>query len=76
MIVIMEGFLGQWSCDPIASNPVPVFHVCQECGGDGCRDCGSYGIVEGDIPDLELDLSIPFSAELELDFNTESGSAQ
>ncbi|ARW82149.1 hypothetical protein [Aeromonas salmonicida] len=55
---------------------VPLFHVCQECGGDGCRDCGSYGIVEGDIPDLELDLSIPFSAELELDFNTESGSAQ
>ncbi|WP_265421803.1 hypothetical protein [Aeromonas salmonicida] len=58
------------------SPSTPVYHVCQECGGDGCRDCGSYGIVEGDIPDLELDLSIPFSAELELDFNTESGTAQ
>lgn len=55
---------------------VPLFHVCQECLGDGCRDCGSYGIVEGDIPDLDLDMSIPFSSELELDFNADAGAAE
>ncbi|WP_270682251.1 hypothetical protein [Aeromonas sp. QDB51] len=37
----------------------PVYHVCQECGGDGCRDCGFMGIVEGDFPDELFNRAIP-----------------
>ncbi|MCH7373239.1 hypothetical protein [Aeromonas sp. MR16] len=55
---------------------VPLYHVCPECQGDGCRDCGSMGIVEGDFPSELLDQSIPFSADRELDFNADSGFAQ
>lgn len=29
---------------------VPVYHVCQECGGDGCAVCSDLCIVEGDLP--------------------------
>lgn len=28
---------------------VPVYHVCQECGGDGCPVCSDLCIVEGDF---------------------------
>lgn len=28
---------------------VPVYHVCQECGGDGCAACSDLCIVEGDL---------------------------
>ncbi|WP_421199149.1 hypothetical protein [Aeromonas enteropelogenes] len=27
----------------------PVYHVCQECGGDGCIHCSDLCIVYGDI---------------------------
>lgn len=30
----------------------PVYHVCQECGGDGCEACSYLCILDGDI---ELD---------------------
>lgn len=36
----------------------PIYHVCPECQGYGCRDCGSMGIVEGDFPSELLDLAI------------------
>lgn len=54
----------------------PVYHVCPECKGDGCRDCGSMGIVEGDFPDDIFDLAIPFSSDRELDFNADAGVSQ
>ncbi|MFM5086209.1 hypothetical protein [Aeromonas media] len=28
---------------------VPVYHVCQECGGDGCEACSDLCILDGDI---------------------------
>lgn len=28
---------------------VPVYHVCQECGGDGCPVCSDLCILDGDI---------------------------
>ncbi len=28
---------------------VPVYHVCQECGGDGCAACSDLCILDGDI---------------------------
>lgn len=28
---------------------IPVYHVCQECGGEGCIDCSDLCIVYGDI---------------------------
>lgn len=30
----------------------PVYHVCQECGGDGCEACSDLCIVEGDFPPI------------------------
>ena len=54
----------------------PVYHVCPECNGDGCRYCGSMGIVEGDYPDDLFDLAIPFPSDRELDFNADTGFAQ
>lgn len=54
----------------------PVYHVCPECQGNGCRDCGSMGIVEGDYPDELFDLAIPFPSERELDFNVDFPALQ
>ncbi|HHQ4764159.1 TPA: hypothetical protein ACSP3S_000170 [Aeromonas veronii] len=54
----------------------PVYHVCPECQGDGCLDCGSMGIVEGDYPDDLFDLAIPFPSDRELDFNADAGASQ
>lgn len=28
---------------------IPVYHVCQECGGEGCIHCSDLCIVYGDI---------------------------
>lgn len=28
---------------------VPVYHVCQQCGGQGCEACADLCIVEGDL---------------------------
>lgn len=30
----------------------PVYHVCQQCGGEGCEACSDFCILDGDI---ELD---------------------
>ncbi|MDF2274292.1 hypothetical protein P0R36_03675 [Aeromonas caviae] len=27
----------------------PVYHVCQQCGGDGCEACSDLCILEGEI---------------------------
>ncbi len=40
---------------------VPVYHVCQHCGGDGCPLCSDLMILEGDIQlDPELDDEIRY----------------
>lgn len=39
---------------------VPVYHVCQECGGDGCAVCSDLCILDGDIQlDPEWDDELP-----------------
>ncbi|AVP94200.1 hypothetical protein [Aeromonas rivipollensis] len=30
----------------------PIYHVCQQCGGEGCEACSDLCILDGDI---ELD---------------------
>lgn len=47
---------------------VPVYHVCQECGGDGCAVCSDLCILDGDIQldpewDGEISSSDVFSTE-------------
>ncbi|WP_439829179.1 hypothetical protein [Aeromonas caviae] len=38
----------------------PVYHVCQQCGGEGCEACSDLCILDGDIHlDPELDEEIP-----------------
>lgn len=27
----------------------PVYHVCQQCGGEGCIDCADLCILDGEI---------------------------
>lgn len=27
----------------------PIYHVCQECGGEGCEACSDLCILDGDI---------------------------
>ncbi len=42
---------------------VPVYHVCQACGGAGCSACSDLCILEGEINDelgpdfLDIDLA-------------------
>lgn len=44
----------------MASREVPVYHVCQHCGGDGCSLCSDLMILEGDIQlDPEWDDELP-----------------
>lgn len=41
----------------------PVYHVCQECGGDGCEACSDLCILDGDIhldPELDEESYISF----------------
>lgn len=54
----------------------PIYHVCPECQGDGCRDCGFMGIVEGDFPDELFNRAIPYPSDRELDFDADAGFAQ
>lgn len=35
---------------------IPVYHVCQECGGEGCAACSDLCILDG-----EIQLNIPAS---------------
>lgn len=38
----------------------PIYHVCQECGGEGCAACSDLCILEGEIElDPELDDELP-----------------
>ncbi|WP_324042676.1 hypothetical protein [Aeromonas caviae] len=38
----------------------PIYHVCQQCGGEGCEACSDLCILDGDIHlDPELDEEIP-----------------
>lgn len=38
----------------------PIYHVCQECGGDGCEACSDLCILDGDIHlDPEWDEELP-----------------
>lgn len=37
---------------------VPVYHVCQECGGDGCEACADLCIVEGDLSPINTVIGI------------------
>ncbi|WFF99922.1 hypothetical protein [Aeromonas caviae] len=34
----------------------PIYHVCQQCGGEGCEACSDLCILDGDI-DLDPDWS-------------------
>ncbi|MGE6179092.1 hypothetical protein [Aeromonas salmonicida] len=37
---------------------VPVYHVCQACGGAGCSACSDLCILDGDIQ-LAVDIQLP-----------------
>lgn len=48
---IREGFCGRGEGDSMACHSVPVYHVCQLCGGEGCAACSDLLILEGEIPE-------------------------
>lgn len=57
---IREAFLGRGEGDSMACHSVPVYHVCQLCGGEGCAACSDLMILDGDIQlDPEWDEEIP-----------------
>ena len=44
---------------------VPVYHVCQNCGGEGCAACSHLLILDGDIQlDPEWDEEIPSASPI------------
>lgn len=44
---------------------VPVYHVCQNCGGEGCAACSDLLILDGDIQlDLEWSDELPAIAPI------------
>ena len=44
---------------------VPVYHVCQNCGGEGCAVCSDLLILDGDIQlDPEWDEEIPSASPI------------
>lgn len=42
---------------------VPVYHVCQQCGGDGCEACADLCIVEGDLSPINGVIGIKSSLQ-------------
>ncbi|MGS3147279.1 hypothetical protein ACB289_11915 [Aeromonas caviae] len=32
----------------------PIYHVCQQCGGDGCEACSDLCILDGDLPPMNV----------------------
>ncbi len=55
-----NGVLGRGEGDSMACHQVPVYHVCQLCGGEGCAACSDLMILDGDIQlDPEWDEEIP-----------------
>lgn len=60
MIGIRDSVWGMGEGVSMASQVVPVYHVCQACGGDGCEACSDLMILEGDInldPDLNEEVA-------------------
>lgn len=56
----VNGVCGGGEGVSMALNSVPVYHVCQNCNGEGCAACSDLLILDGEIPeqmpeeDLEL----------------------
>jgi len=46
---------------------VPVYHVCQACGGDGCEACSDLCIVEGDLSPINPSLQCPRCGKTDFD---------
>lgn len=43
---------------------VPVYHVCQECGGEGCEACADLCIVEGDLSPINTVIGIKVASPI------------
>lgn len=56
----VNGVCGGGEGVSMALNSVPVYHVCQNCNGEGCAVCSDLLILDGDIQlDPEWNEEIP-----------------